>query len=431
MVIAFAFSTLLTGLAAAALAQSQGDRTSSPCESQLSDAGTTAGNLTLPNGSPFDVHRAMALFRFNRKKEALRELDSAESIVSGPWRWRINPERLKQLKASLNALRNCVARSEPPAMATLTIDAFLVDPAAGEPTRKPVAGATVKVEDIPVGQTEDDGRMTMRVPSGAIRVTAELAPTTWGEGYVTLPPGGSERLSLPLDDGKEVTEDTDLVVAEAVDDIIPVTSRSFTLKFMRGDRLAPVVRVRLVELLDCDDNFERNLEELFTVTNGAITANRTAEAFDSLARHAGETITLSVYAEDAADRTHQDRVRFRLGLSRLVVTLAPPPSNPALPVSNIEVGVSLIGTGIAVQRVSDREGRFEIDALPHGTIALDCETVSGGVYYYCGGTMAHWGDQSMILVPLHVSDLRAGVPPLTLQSNAAAAPHVERRKPGQ
>ena len=419
--------TLLTALLAAAPAHAQRGSTSHVCDSEYSSASTTSGNLGLPNGTPFDVHRAMTLFRFNQQKEALRELDSALKTVSGPWRWRIDAERLKRLKAGLTALRSCVARSESPAMATLTIEAFLIDPEAGEHARQPIAGATVKVEDMRVGQTAEDGTLTARVPSGPIRVIAELAPTTWGEEYVTLTPGGSERLSLQMDPEKEVREDTDLVLAEAVDDIIAVTSPSFTLKFMRGDRLAPVVRVGSIDLVDRDENLERSLEELFTVINGAIMARSAANVFDSLAKHSDETITLSVYAEDAADRIHQARVRLRVGQSRLLVTLVPPPSNPALPVANIEVGVSLIGTGFAVQRVSDAEGRFEIEALPHGTIVLDCETVSGGLYYYCGGTMAHWGEQSVILVPLHVSDLVKGVPPLTLQPNAAAAPHVERK----
>jgi hypothetical protein len=427
MVIAFAFSTLLTGLAAAGLAQSQSDRTSYPCESQLSAAGT--GNLALPNGPPFDVHRAMTLFRFNRQKEALKELDSALSIVSGGWRWRVDAERRKQLKTDLTALRSCVARSQPPPMATLTVETFLVDPV--DHARQPVAGAIVKVEDIPVGRTADDGTLTVGIPSGPIHVTAELAPTTAGRTDLTVLPGASERFALQMDPEKEVGEDTTLVLAEVVDDIVPGTSPSFTLKFMRGDELAPIDSIGSIDLVGRHENFERNLDELFAVTDGSIVARSAAKVLESLAAHLEQTIALQVSAEDAEGGMHYGLVRFRVGQSRLLVTLAAPPSNPALPVSNIEVGVSLIGTGIAVQRVSDREGRFEIDALPHGTIALDCETVSGGVYYYCGGTMAHWGDQSVILVPLHVSDLRAGVPPLTLQSNAAAAPHVERRKPGQ
>ncbi len=422
--------TLLAGLVAAAPAHAQSDRTSHVCGAEYSAAGASSGNLGLPNGTPFDVHRAMTLFRFNQQKESLRELDSALKTVSGPWRWRVPGEKRKQLTKDLNAFRRCLAGKEPPQLATLTVDTFLVEPEATEERRRSIAGATVKIEDMPVGQTEDDGTLTVRVPSGTIHVTAELAPTTWGDAYVTVTPGGSERLSLQMDPEKHVSEDTDLVLVEAADDIIAVTSPSFTLRFMQSDRLAPVAGAVSVELRDRHDNFQRDLDELFTISDGAITAISPAKVFDALAGQSGELITLGVYAEDAADRTHQARARFRVGQSRLLVTLVPPPSNPSLPVANIEVGVSLIGTGIAVQRVSDAEGRFEIEALPHGTIVFDCETVSGGVYYYCGGTMAYWGEQSITLVPLNVTDLVKGVPHLTVQSNAPAAPHVERKPKG-
>jgi hypothetical protein len=418
---------MLAGLEAVAPVHAQSDWTSQVCGPQHSSASTTVGNLKLPNGNPFDVHRAMALFRFNRQKEALRELDEALSNLRGPWRWRVRDDQRKRLTADLNAFRRCIADTEAPAMATLTVDTFLVEPAESEQRRLTIAGATVKVEDLPVGRTGEDGTLMVRVPSGAIRVTAELAPTTWGDAYVTVSPGGSERLSLAMDAEKEVSEDTNLVVVEAVDDIIPVTSPSFTLKFTRGDRVAPVVSVVSIYLLDRDEDFERNLEELFTVANSAITANGTAEVFDSLAKHFGETITLQVSAEDAAGGMHYGEVRFRVGQSRLLVTLSPPPSNPALPVANIEVGVSIVGAGIAVPRVSDAEGRFEIEALPHGTIAFDCETISNGLYYYCGGTMANWGEQSVMLVLRHVTDLVNGVPAVRLQPNAPAAPRVERK----
>lgn len=419
---------LLAGLVAAAPAHAQSDRTSDPCESHLSAAGT--GNLALPNATPFDVRRAMALFRFNRREDALRELDSALKIVSGPWRWRIDAERLKRLKAGLTALRSCVARSEPPAMATLTIEAFLVDPEVGEHARQPVAGAIVKVEDMPVGRTADDGTLTVRIPSGPIHVTAQLAPTTAGRSDLTVLPGASERFVLQMDPEKEVAEDTTLVLTEAVDDIVPFASPSFTLKFMRGRELAPIVSVGSVNLVDRHENFERTLDELFAVADGSIVAKSASKVLESLAAHADQTIALQVDAQDAAGGMHYGLIRFRVGRSKLLVTLAAPPSNPALPVANIEVGVSLIGTGIAVQRVSDAQGRFEIEALPHGTLVFGCESVSRGVYYYCGGTLAYWGEQSITLGLLHVTDLVNGVPHVTVQSNAPAAPHVERKPKG-
>ena len=145
------------------------------------------------------------------------------------------------------------------------------------------------------------------------------------------------------------------------------------------------------------------LDEFFTVAGGAIVAKNPAQVFDALAKHYGETITLQVDSEE---------VRFRVGQSGLVVTLAPPPSNPSLPVSKIAVGVSLVGAGIATERVSDAKGRIELKSFPHGTVALECETVSAGLYYYCDAILVHSEQRSVTLVLRHTTDLLKGVPPL-------------------
>ena len=109
---------------------------------------------------------------------------------------------------------------------------------------------------------------------------------------------------------------------------------------------------------------------------------------------------------------HQGTIAFRVGQSPLSVTLAPPPSNPALAVSNIEVGISLIGAGIALQRVSDVKGRLEIESLPHGTIGLECVVVVNGKYYYGDAILVHSGPHSVTLVLRNVDDLKNGVAPL-------------------
>ena len=73
---------LLVGLVTAAPAGAQTGRLPDCADHSLPD-------LQLPNGYPFDVHRASALFRFHRQQEALRALDAARTIARGPWRWRV------------------------------------------------------------------------------------------------------------------------------------------------------------------------------------------------------------------------------------------------------------------------------------------------------------------------------------------------------
>jgi hypothetical protein len=113
----------------------------------------------------------------------------------------------------------------------------------------------------------------------------------------------------------------------------------------------------------------------------------------------------------SSDELHYGRIAFRVGQSPLRVTLATPPSNPDLPLSNVAVGISTLH-GIAIQRVSDAAGRFQIESFPHGTVALECVVQSGGRYYYGDATLRHSGPRAVTLVLRHVDDLKTGVPPL-------------------
>jgi hypothetical protein len=243
-----------------------------------------------------------------------------------------------------------------------------------------------------------------------IRVTAERTPSWWGSEYVSIRPGRPATVSIDIDDGKEVSEETPLVLAEAVDDIVPASTASFTLKFMRAGRLVPIVSIQEIDLDDPDATSIPGLTQLFTVSQGAILARNTSALFDALAPNLDRTISLLVVATDSAEVFHANRIAFRVGRSGLSVALAPPPSNPQLALSNIQVGVSVMGSGIAVERVSDAGGRIEIASFPHGPIAIDCVAVSEGRYYYGEAMLVHSGQRKVTLVLRHVSDLINGVP---------------------
>jgi len=87
-------------------------------------------------------------------------------------------------------------------------------------------------------------------------------------------------------------------------------------------------------------------------------------------------------------------VQFQTGKFKVTVTLAAPPSNPALPISNISVRVSVGGGEAAMKRVSDASGRFEIDSLPDATIHIDAHTAASGTHYYADATITLCGDTS-------------------------------------
>ena len=395
------FGTLVL-VAAAAPAASQSDHVPD-CAGDYS-----VPHVDLPNGHPFDVQRAIALFRFNRRDDALRELDASRAVVRGRWRWRVPPDVRKEITAALDSLRACLATATAPELAALTVRVTGFDPAAPGPQ----PGARVFVQGILVGRTGRDGTLTARVPSGSIEVWAEVPISYANFTGITLAPGESSSLEIALSEGKEIDEHTTLTLAEAVDDIVPVTARSLTLKFMDGRRFAPVARVETVALVDRHGGFLEELTAHFRVVRGEIVAKDADRLFKVLAPRFAETIHLQVHAMASETAMHDATIAFRVGQWPLSVTLEPPPSNPALRVSRIEVGISLPGAGIAVQRVSDAKGRFEVPALPSGPVVFECATVSNGRYYYCDAMLVHSGPRSARLVLRNVEDVKKGVAPL-------------------
>ena len=250
------------------------------------------------------------------------------------------------------------------------------------------------------------------MPSGPIEVNAEIPISHAGFAEVDLPPGKAGAVEITLSDGKEVAEHSTLVFAQAVDDIVPVTARSLTLRFMQDGRHAPVTSIDHIDVVDDHGNFRTDLTKHFSVAGGELVATSAGRVFEVLRPYFGKTIILQVQAMTSSSAMHQGRVAFRVGQWPLTVTLEAPPSSRALSVSNIEVGVSLIGAGIAVQRVSDAKGRLEVSSFPQGTIALGCVAVAGGKYYYGDATLTHSGPGSVTVILRSVEDLKNGVPPL-------------------
>ena len=267
--------------------------------------------------------------------------------------------------------------------------------------------------------TGRDGTFTARVPSGPIEVRAEIPINQASFAEVDLAPGESGSLEIGLSDGKEVDEHTSLVFAEAVDDIVPVSARSLTLKFMQDGRPAPVTSVDAIDVVDLKGDFRTELTEHFSVVRGEIVAANPARVFEALRPQFGETIVLQVHAMSSSDAMHYGRIAFRVGQWPLAVRLEAPASNRALSVSNVEVGISMPGAGIAVQRVSDANGRLQVASLPEGTVAFECVAVSGGKYYYGDATLAHAGPRSITLVLRNIEDLTNGVAPLRVDKPAA------------
>jgi hypothetical protein len=187
---------------------------------------------------------------------------------------------------------------------------------------------------------------------------------------------------------------------------------------MQGGRLAPVARIEAVDVKDLEGDFRTDLREQFSVVRGEIVAANPGQVFEALRPQFGETIVLQIQAMSSSNAMHHGRIAFRVGQWPLAVTLEAPPSNLALSISNVEVGISMLGAGIAVERVSDANGRLQVTTFPEGTVAFECVAVSGGKFYYGDATVGHSGPQSVTLVLRNVEDLKTGVPPLRVDRPA-------------
>ena len=370
------------------------------------------------------VTKASALLRFHRRDDALAQMDAVTALLAGTRGQRIEDGRRAELTKSIAVLRRCLAATEPPPLATLTIRVFQEDTThpAGE-------GVFLNVEGIGLGRTGSDGTFQAMVPSGTVDIEATEYPSSWGAEDVTISPGGSQVASVLMADDKEPSEESDLMLEEAPDDILPANPPSVTLKFVHDEVPVWIDRIESIEL--ADDRYEsgENVEEFFGVSDGAIHAKAPSVACRRLMAQAkiGRSLWLAVLATDSEGRIHHGSVPFQIGQFNLNVTLAPPPSNRALPVSNIPVRISVAGSEIVLRRTSDAHGRFQIDGLPDASLNFDAHVVVAGHHYYAERALLLCADRSVTLLMRSVTDVVAGVEPLTLDPGNAPCPNVARR----
>ncbi len=395
------------------------------CDKEISVVTSSANALPDPLRVLLErrVSKASALSRFHRRDDALAQLDLLTTLLSGPRGQRVEDGALTKLTKSLAVLRRCLAATEPPPLATLTIRAVAEDGTAA------AEGVFLDVEGVRVGRSASDGTFQTTVPSGTISVTATQYPSSIGGDVVTIAPGGFQVVSVVMADSKEPKEDSDLVLEEAPDDILPANPASLTLKFVQDDVPVSIDRIEGIEIANARGDVGESVEEFFGVSDRAIQATAPSAVYRRMLEQVriGRPLWLAVSAVDTEGRFHYGSLPFQIGQFRLDVGLAPPPSNPALQVAHIAVRISVVGTDIALRRTSDASGRFQIEGLPDGTVKFDAHTVASGIHYYANTTLTLCADRSVTLLMANVKDLVARVPALILDPGTAPCPHVPRR----
>lgn len=176
----------------------------------------------------------------------------------------------------------------------------------------PGKGVLVVVEDIIVGRTANDGTLTLRVPSGAIELRAEVHAESgyWGEGTADLGPGASGEVAIILGESAHPAYRTDLVLLEAARDTVAASSPSLTLQFLENGRIVPVDRVVDVELLDADLREQLFLTEQFRAERGRIVTSDVPALLAVLPKN--EWIYFLVAGRDTAGVHRSGIVRLRI-----------------------------------------------------------------------------------------------------------------------
>ncbi|MDR2528691.1 MAG: hypothetical protein LBD04_06710 [Synergistaceae bacterium] len=277
------------------------------------------------------------------------------------------------------------------------------------------SGAIINVNGVECGLTGDDGTLTIRVPAGELEVDARRYPGEWGNDFVTLEPGGHAQVDIVMHEGKEMVENSTLVIDQLRNGVLDRDFDAMTLRFISNSG-KPVIltEVAWVELLDPRGGADTSVGQLFTLRpDGTLILNDVAAFKKLLSKRSGK-ILLNVDGYDTDERTHDQTVEFYVGAYKVVGQLVVPPSNPGLSVAGIEISADLMDTGLMFNAVSDASGNFEFPLrLPAGHLDFTSLAVQNGEYYYGEGILIVNGNKLLTVNMRALTDIENGVPAFT------------------
>ncbi len=310
----------------------------------------------------------------------------------------------------------------------LTIRTFLPSERAASGV-VPAAGVSLSAQGVDLGMTDGTGQLTVKVPSGQVRIDARLRPFHAASEELFLDPVGPHELDLILDEGKEIAEDAELVLEPASMGLLDINFPTLTLRFVKAGAQVPLRHLDQLDLLDFDGNPVAALHSQFSLQpDGRLVATQPQALRNILLGYQG-LISFYVHGEDAGGLSYDGEVKFRLGRFQVEGRLLPPPSNPALETAGIAVEVSLLNSDLVLHAVTDAEGRFTLPLLPSGNFDITSETLQGGKYYYGQETVVVAANLDIAIVMLSMDDLIAGVASL-IESNGRPGVPVGERTPG-
>lgn len=394
-----------------------------PCSSDyetavafLNDAPIGQGNKTKLLSHIQNAWRKYTPGKKNSKKNALNELRTALQLLDSKATKQIPPEVKNEIRLNIQTLSDCMSGSLPPETATLTIRTFLPSDESIDGIAGPApAGGLVYIDGVEFGVTGVDGTATFQVPARTLEVVVRLYPSNAGETTLTLLPDETKQVDIILADGKEIADDSTLVIDQIQNDILDRNFTALTLRFVKDTNTTVLLnRVDFVSLVDPNGGASIFVTQMFTLQpDGSLILND-VNAFRNLLLARSGKILLNVHGEDMIGRTQDRTAEFFISAYKVVGRIAAPPSNPGLNLAGVFITGTILNTNLFFNVVTDGAGNFEFPLLPVGNFEFNSETIQNNLYYYGQGTIVLNGNKSLTINMLNTTDLVNGVPPFVV-----------------
>lgn len=339
-------------------------------------------------------------------------LDTLEELLASNATKGVSAESKTLIAESVEEFRRCINGQASVGTAQLAVSVFNYDETTPDGKGEPAGeGVYLFVDGKHLASTDANGQSLLTVPAGTVAVQAIVPSTAIAATRVEAPQGATIPLQLILDDSKEVTSPIQLLVSGMTGDVLPSTFDSFTITLLDNGAPRAAAAVAEVALEDDLGNTLTRLTDDFQVDAlGRLEPVNFAVIANAVAKYPGRELILRVAAEDALGFTLLGVQPLYLGQYTLNVTLKAPPSNPTLPVADVQVTYQLMGTGLELVGISDGAGNVSFGQVPLGNASLDGVIVTSERYYYGQATFFLSRSSQARVTMTHADDIANGVP---------------------
>jgi len=295
-------------------------------------------------------------------------------------------------------------------------------------------GAFVLVDGAVVAQLDSSGTASISVAAGSHTVTV-LDSGARGDLTVSVVANQTTQAAVPVVESDAAFAPSVETVAQIVGGIFDTTdsSKNPAVIQIAGMTGKPINISTLSGTLQGQTLAPISLTSHTTISNGTANVDLNSAiamlGSGSVSTAAADSpLLLQFEATDSSGVPYGGSVTFEVGEFIVQGQLSAPPSNPALPVGNLQLTFTKHSSAATASVVSASNGSFTTSGLPPGTYGVAGSVISGGITYNVFGSFTLSGNTTITVVPLSPADLTNGVPPVKVNSAAGGIGRVQRLK---